>query len=243
MNELYHHGILGMKWGVRRYQNKDGSLTPEGRKRLALDRYDADHNEDIVLKKGTRGSRVVSMNRIHEYSDPEVGGSATLGKKYIKDVLDTDVKKDTKYLSIDNIRNSGRPNGKEYYLSWFTDNGWDPDAAQVTMYALTKDVRIASGKKVMDELLNEVGLQKITDLIEQNKTAKSLALDYAGNKELRTRVNKKFKDMGYDGVEDINDLDTDMPILLFDSTNKAVRDARVQSGRDAIEEILERQGK
>lgn len=30
---LEHHGILGMKWGVRRYQNKDGSLTPEGRAR------------------------------------------------------------------------------------------------------------------------------------------------------------------------------------------------------------------
>lgn len=34
-NELYHHGILGQKWGRRRYQNKDGSLTPEGRKRQA----------------------------------------------------------------------------------------------------------------------------------------------------------------------------------------------------------------
>ena len=32
-NELYHHGILGQKWGVRRYQNKDGSLTPRGKKK------------------------------------------------------------------------------------------------------------------------------------------------------------------------------------------------------------------
>lgn len=30
---IYHHGIKGMKWGIRRYQNKDGSLTPAGKKR------------------------------------------------------------------------------------------------------------------------------------------------------------------------------------------------------------------
>ena len=32
-DELYHYGVLGMKWGIRRYQNKDGSLTPAGKKR------------------------------------------------------------------------------------------------------------------------------------------------------------------------------------------------------------------
>lgn len=35
MNELTHHGILGMHWGIRRYQNPDGSLTPAGQKRRA----------------------------------------------------------------------------------------------------------------------------------------------------------------------------------------------------------------
>lgn len=34
-NELYHHGIKGMKWGRRRFQNSDGSLTAAGRKRYS----------------------------------------------------------------------------------------------------------------------------------------------------------------------------------------------------------------
>lgn len=32
-NELYHHGIKGMRWGIRRYQNEDGTLTPAGQRK------------------------------------------------------------------------------------------------------------------------------------------------------------------------------------------------------------------
>lgn len=42
-NHLEHHGIKGQKWGVRRYQNPDGSLTEEGKKRAHRDEYEKEN--------------------------------------------------------------------------------------------------------------------------------------------------------------------------------------------------------
>lgn len=56
--ELYHWGIKGQKWGVRRYQNKDGSLTAAGKKRQK--KLTADEKERASRKKDLKNRRTMS---------------------------------------------------------------------------------------------------------------------------------------------------------------------------------------
>lgn len=99
-DELYHHGIKGQKWGIRRYQNEDGSLTPAGKKRQA-NAVASDKNATIV--KGTKLYRV-STNANSDASDGKIYVSATKksGDFYVTQ------------LGLNKIRNTGKAYVQEY---------------------------------------------------------------------------------------------------------------------------------
>lgn len=64
-SELYHYGVKGMKWGVRRYQNADGSLTKRGIKKYAKKGY----KRDAYGKNTNLKSQIYDVLNNHSRSD------------------------------------------------------------------------------------------------------------------------------------------------------------------------------
>ena len=105
VNTLYHHGIKGQRWGVRRYQNEDGTLTDAGKKRYLKEVYK--DMEDVFKKNISKEAQKVAY--IGTNGLEQMGSSWT--SAYGKKVTDKDyyqVKKAAKLAKEYTIQKYGK---------------------------------------------------------------------------------------------------------------------------------------
>lgn len=80
---IYHYGVKGQKWGVRRYQNEDGSFTSAGKKR-----YDKDVKKirkTVVSASKDLDSYYLDLQKQNRYFNPNTGNSIQIYNKKLRD--------------------------------------------------------------------------------------------------------------------------------------------------------------
>lgn len=256
---MSHHGIQGQKWGIRRFQNPDGSLTPEGRARLGYDtkKFKDMWGEDIVLDKGTKTTRVLkSQGYLTSKWDPKkldwVDIDPKEGRKLMdKEIDDKEKKYNEKYMSVIQDPKEGLDRGDAFYLSWFGDNGWEYDSTYIDEYVAKNPIKVASGEKLFNEIAKEYADENLNAVFEyiskDDKTngffgigkkenpegerslddrRVAMSLSYTRDRDMKKRINDRLKKQGYDAVMDVNDPDSETPIIVFDTKKNFKRTSR-----------------
>lgn len=87
--ELQHHGIKGQKWGIRRFQNADGSLTAAGKQRVSEVKKRTDSRNRGTLSNAQLKAKIERLQlekQLRELTNQEVNSGRVYTQKILKDV-------------------------------------------------------------------------------------------------------------------------------------------------------------
>lgn len=96
-NELQHHGIKGQKWGVRRFQNTDGSLTAEGKKRYSVNDYQQAIDKTKTAGKIVNEAKTLN-NTVKKLNDPAAERRI---RKSVAEMSDIELQKRVQRLNME----------------------------------------------------------------------------------------------------------------------------------------------
>lgn len=159
--ELYHYGVLGMKWGVRRYQNSNGSLTSAGKKRISKKYKKAADRVTEDLNRNSNRIRIDSYNRAADRMNR--GGidkfNARQRKKYGDDFAKREGYEDDYQKAFDReFAKSFNKTLKDFYDN---NENYQKSKALVDKYDMTKWDDLA--KK------NEAVIEELRQIVEKNR--------------------------------------------------------------------------
>lgn len=144
MNEefLMHHGIKGMRWGVRRFQNKDGSLTPAGKKRYDVDIAGAERN----LAKAKQAEKQAKRDYNRASLSYNYNATYKAAKKYTDSLMKTDwAKQDLRSEQIKqqlNAEQKAKSNRRQKLEQGYLNKGMTKQEAEIAAYKRERTEKI-----------------------------------------------------------------------------------------------------
>ena len=155
-DELYHFGVKGMKWGVRRYQNKDGSLTAAGKKRYGSKENLEYHKE---VSKANRRAGLITAAGVAAGAGAVAGGVKALGSQSLdRNIRQGKGKENTSPAESITKNVSSSIDAADKGLSAYADMR-TRNRQKVTNPALEREIKSMSNKELQDRI-NRINLEQ-----------------------------------------------------------------------------------